>query len=199
MKMKVVTLFLFLILAALQSAAQHKDYGHKLKNYQDKYVADHEVVKGDDKKYFRFFPVDRKYKLKANFERIIDTTGFIMKTSGKKTPKYFKYGRLSFKIGDTLLHLTVYQSENLKDTDKYRDYLFVPYTDLTSGEESYGGGKYLEFYIDDVRNNKVLLDFNKAYNPYCAYTNGFNCPIPPRENDLNVAIRAGEMLFAKEH
>lgn len=179
--------------------AQQSDYFRKLKKYQEKYKADHEVVKGKEKKYFRFFRVDPKFSVKAKFERIYDTAGFIMKTSGKKTPKYFTYGRLSFKINDTLLYLTVYQGEQLMTSDKYKDYLFVPFTDLTSGEESYGGGKYLEFYIKDIRDNKVRIDFNKAYNPYCAYASGYNCPVPPRENDLNVAIRAGEMMFAKEH
>lgn len=121
-----------------------------------------------------------------------------MRTSGKKTPRYFKYGRLSFTIRDTLLFLTVYQGEQLMATEKYRDYLFVPYTDLTSGEESYGGGKYLEFYKKDIKVNKIMLDFNKAYNPYCAYTSGYNCPIPPRENDLNISLKAGEMVFGKD-
>jgi uncharacterized protein (DUF1684 family) len=183
---------------SLQASSQ-PGYRSMMKSFQNDYVRKHEVVKEKDKKYFRFFPVDQRYMVTADFERIYDTTGFIMKTSGKKTPKYYKYGRLNFRIRDTLLHLTVYQSENLKGTEEYKDYLFVLYTDLTSGEESYGGGKYIEFYINDIRNNKVILDFNKAYNPYCAYATGYNCPIPPRENDLNIAIRAGEKMFAKKH
>jgi len=199
MIMKNILLFLFFLVSWIYSSAQHGEYLNNIKNYRVKYKAEHEVVKDNEKKYFRFFPVSFKYHIKADFERIYDTTGFIMKTSGKKTPKYYKYGRLSFRINDKLLKLTVYQGEQLMATDKYKDYLFVPYTDLTSGEESYGGGKYLEFYIKDIVNNKVWLDFNKAYNPYCAYASGYNCPIPPRENDLNVAIRAGEMMFAKEH
>ncbi|HNJ28593.1 MAG TPA: DUF1684 domain-containing protein, partial [Ferruginibacter sp.] len=80
------------------------------------------------------------------------------------------------------------------------DYLFVPFTDLTTGDESYGSGRYIEFYIQDIQGDGTLqLDFNKAYNPYCAYASGFKCPIPPRENALNVAIKAGEKNFAKPH
>ena len=197
MKIRIAIISLFTLIAAFTHAQKH--YHTSLQSFQDKYVREHEVVKGDDQKYFRFFPIDKAYKVKARFVRIIDTTGFIMKTSGKKTPRYFKYGTLTFKIRDTLLHLTVYQSENLKATDKYKDYLFVPYTDLTSGEESYGGGRYIDFLISDIRDNKLWLDFNKAYNPNCAYTAGYNCPIPPRENDLGIFIRAGEMMFGKEH
>ncbi len=195
---KSISLISFLVLTIL-SYGQQKDYQATLKSFISDYVKSHEVVKDADKNYFRFFPVDEEYCLTAAFEKINDTAGFIMKTSGKKTSRYFKYGLLHFKIRDTMLQLTVYSSEDLQHSEKYKDYLFVPYTDLTSGEESYGGGKYLEFYKQDIVNNSVNLDFNKAYNPYCAYALGYNCPIPPRENDLPVAIRAGEMMFAKDH
>ena len=82
--------------------------------------------------------------------------------------------------------------------EKLREYLFVPFGDATSGFESYGGGRYIEFYISDIKNNKVIIDFNKAYNPYCAYTTGYNCPIPPTENMLTVAITAGEKNYDKK-
>jgi uncharacterized protein (DUF1684 family) len=82
--------------------------------------------------------------------------------------------------------------------EKLREYLFVPFGDATSGFESYGGGRYIEFYISDIKNNKVIIDFNKAYNPYCAYTTGYNCPIPPAENLLTVAIPAGEKNYGKK-
>ena len=81
---------------------------------------------------------------------------------------------------------------------KLKDYLLVPFGDATSGFESYGGGRYMDFNIPDIKNNKVVLDFNKAYNPYCAYVSGkYNCPLPPRENELPVAIFAGEKTFTK--
>jgi uncharacterized protein (DUF1684 family) len=80
----------------------------------------------------------------------------------------------------------------------YRNYLFIPFTDSTSGEESYGGGRYLECFAGDIGYNLLDLDFNKAYNPYCAYGAGYNCPIPPKENDLPIAIKAGEKNYAKK-
>jgi uncharacterized protein len=187
-----------LLLISIFSAAQ-KNYTDSLTKFQQEYVHTHEVVKEADWKYFRFFPVDKKYRVLATFEKIDDPKGFIMKTSGTKTPQYFKYGTLTFTINKKVLHLTVYQSQQLMKDDKYKDYLFVPFTDLTSGNKSYGGGKYLDFVLDDIKNNTLLIDFNKAYNPYCAYATGYNCPIPPRENDLPVAIKAGEMNFGKSH
>jgi hypothetical protein len=143
--------------------------------------------------------VNKKYRVTAVFEKMDDPKGFIMKTSGVKTKQYFKYGKLTFTLDNKTFHLTIYQSQDLMNDDKYRNYLFVPFTDLTTGNKSYGGGKYLDFEMKDIINNTLLIDFNKAYNPYCAYARGYNCPIPPRENDLPVAIKAGEMDFGKSH
>ena len=82
---------------------------------------------------------------------------------------------------------------------QYRDYLFVPFKDLTNAHETYGGGRYLDFRMKDIEGASCVLDFNKAYNPYCAYSEGYNCPIPPRENHLEVRVEAGEMGFGKAH
>lgn len=179
--------------------AQPAAYKDSLTKFQQNYVATHEVVKGDDRNYFRFYTINKKYAVHARFEKLNDTTGFIMKTSGPKQKKYYNYGRVYFSIGKQALQLTIYQSKDLMADSIYKNYLFIPFTDKTSGEQSYGGGRYLDFMIDDIKENGLLIDFNKAYNPYCAYTSGFNCPIPPAENDLPVAIKAGEMNFAKQH
>ena len=180
--------------------AQKKDfYAESIKAYQKKYVATHEVVLKKDKKYFHFFPISNKYNVNCTFEKITDTVGFTMTTSAKTLKHYFKYGRLGFTIDGSGYHLFVYQSSDLMKTEQYRNYLFVPFTDATTGDESYGSGRYLEFYMADIQNNTLQLDFNKAYNPYCAYSAGYKCPVPPKENNLTVAIKAGEMIFGKVH
>jgi hypothetical protein len=180
--------------------AQKKDlYVESIKAYQKKYVATHEVVHKKDKKHFHFFPISSNYNVNCTFEKITDTVGFTMTTSAKTLKHYFKYGRLEFTIDGTQYHLFVYQSSDLMQTEQYRNYLFVPFTDATTGDESYGSGRYLEFYIADIQNNILHLDFNKAYNPYCAYSPNYKCPIPPKENFLPVAIKAGEMNFGKAH
>lgn len=193
---------LFALLFCLLNATaytQGKIYTDSLEKFRAEYISTHEVVKGNDKTLFRFFPINKKFLVEADFEKITDTIGFIMKTSGKRQTRYFKYGLLSFTIDNKKLGLTVYQSEQLLQTTAYKNYLFVPFTDLTSGEKSYGGGRYIDLQTGDIRGNRLLLDFNKAYNPYCAYAAGFNCPIPPRENDLPVSIEAGEMEFDVKH
>jgi uncharacterized protein (DUF1684 family) len=113
-----------------------------------------------------------------------------MKTTGVREPEYRKYGEVHFVLQGQQLRLNVYQSLDLVHTPGYEDYLFIPFTDLTNGHETYGGGRYLDFRIPKAAS--VWLDFNRAYNPYCAYTSGkYSCPVPPPENRLPVAVRAG--------
>ena len=191
--------FIFIVfISLLQTAsAQKKTYRDSILAWQQKYINTHEVVLKNDRKFLHFYPVDESYRVVASFKKITDEKGFDMNTSSGIKKKHFVYGLLTFKLHDSLVHLYVYQSAALMKQEKLKDYLFVPFGDATSGFESYGGGRYMEFYIPDIKNNTVVLDFNKAYNPYCAYTTGFNCPIPPMENLLKVAVPAGEKDFQK--
>lgn len=200
--MKFIYLLLFAMCTfSIPVSAQKNNsaYTKSIKAYQENYINTHEVVKEKDRKYFRFFPISNAYQVNCNFEKITDSTGFTMKTSGNGIRKYFKYGKLSFSIRDTALQLFIYQSEDLLSNKQYSNYLFVPFTDLTTGDESYGSGRYIEFYTNEIISNKITIDFNKSYNPYCAYVTGYRCPIPPKENNLPVAIKAGEMIFGKTH
>lgn len=179
--------------------AQKDYYTKSIRTYQKNYVTTHEVVEKSEKKYFRFYPISNTYNVVSHFEKITDTVGFTMTTSAKTLKHYFKYGRLDFTIDGNSCHLFVYQSKDLMQEEKYKDYLFVPFTDATTGDETYGSGRYLEFFKQDIHENTLRLDFNKAYNPYCAYSPNYKCPIPPKENFLTIAIKAGEKNFAKPH
>lgn len=180
-------------------AQKSKTYADTIKKFQKNYITTHEVVKGSDKKYLRFYSANENYKLNCQFVKSTDTSLVIMKTSGKTIPQkdFIRYGKLLFTIHDTTLQLTVYQSQSLQLSPKYKDYLFIPFTDITTGDATYGSGRYIDILTTDISNNIAVIDFNKAYNPYCAYSSGYNCPIPPRENYLSVAIKAGEKAFAK--
>jgi uncharacterized protein (DUF1684 family) len=189
---------LFFLVAGFANA--QTPYLNSIKLYQQDYVLSHEVVKGKDREHLHFFKADSNYRVIAKFERVYDAPWFTMNTSGKDKQVHRVYGILHFSIHDTIVKLYVYQGQQLMKVAKYADYLFVPYTDLTSGEESYDNGRYIDLKIADVENGTCLLDFNRAYNPYCAYvSNVYNCPIPPVENALPVAIRAGEMKYDKSH
>ena len=149
-------------------------------------------LKEDEVKDFHgvhFFPVNGNYIVNADFTKIENGKTLPFPTSAKKTKYYKEYGKLNFKLNRKKLELTVYQSE--PPIEGYENSLFVPFTDNTNGETSYGGGRYLDLEIADVQNDKVVLDFNKAYNPYCAYSKYYNCPIPPANNYLDTEIKAG--------
>ena len=178
-------------------AFAQNSYEDSLNIFLKKYVADHEVVTGADKQKMKFYPVQQQYRISAIFEKKENSKWFWMNTSGNTKQQYRVYGIIRFNVHDTTVALHIYQSRSLMSSEKYKELLFIPFTDLTSGRETYGGGRYIDLNIDDIINNAYMIDFIKAYNPYCAYTTGYNCPIPPIENDLSVAIKAGEMNYMK--
>lgn len=108
-----------------------------------------------------------------------------MQTSTGDIEDYLKYGIFQFDVAGALAELTVYQSED--------GGAFVPFVDTTSGKETYGAGRYLE--LEPVGGNRFQVDFNLAYNPWCAYSLDYSCPLPPQENRLSVPIQAGEKNF----
>lgn len=191
--------FLLLMVFAASTLMAQDTYEKEILNYQQDYVTKHEVVPAADKQYFSFFAPNEKLKCIAKVTYLKDTVGFIMKTSGWKTPRYFKFASLIFLVDGKVQHLTAYQNEFLTQTEQYKNMLFIPFTDETSGVESYGGGRYLEIYSTAIKDGEIILDFNKVYNPYCAYTSGYNCPIPPAENNLSVKINAGEKNYGKPY
>ncbi|MFZ0060703.1 MAG: DUF1684 domain-containing protein [Pyrinomonadaceae bacterium] len=147
-------------------------------------------------KGLNYFNINPAFKVRAAFARTPNEKRFNMPTSSGTTEVYVKYGTLSFRLGDYPYVLGVYQSEALSQTDEYKDYLLIPFTDATNGKETYGGGRYIDFAIP--ASEMVTLDFNLAYNPSCAYSSRYSCPIPPRENRLKAEIRAGEKTY-KSH
>jgi len=149
-----------------------------------------------DFKYLNFFKADSSFNVVADYSLLQDELEFNVPTSSGKKKSYRKYARIDFTIQSHDYHLFVYESMALKDNDEYKDYLFLPFTDLTCGEQSYGGGRYLDLLRPDFKDGKVNIDFNKCYNPWCAYSDGYNCPVPPSENDLELHITAGEMNYS---
>jgi len=150
-----------------------------------------------DTAFVRFFPITLAYKLQANVRKLDGEPTFMMPTSSGMKKEARKIAAVNFSIDGKAYTLFAYQLLSLKASAQYKDNFFIPFFDSTSGDESYGGGRYLDFVLSDIINDKLVVDFNKAYNPYCAFRTGYNCPIPPRENGLKVAIRAGEKNFGK--
>lgn len=152
----------------------------------------------EDRKDFRtldFFKFDSTYVVTATFKKSKRQKTFKMKTSTDRLPKYKIYGEITFKIKQETFKLNVYQNIELVKKEEYEDHLFLPFLDNTNGEETYGGGRYVDIRVPE--GDTMVIDFNKAYNPYCAYSGRYSCPIVPRENYLDTEIKAGVKAFDK--
>ena len=185
----------FCILLPLLSVGQ--SYSEEIKKYQEQLNTEYKDPKESplEKKERRkftghpFFPIDESYRVEARFKKLDDPMTFKMKTSTDRQPVYDKYAIAEFELQGRIFHLTIYQSHRLREMEEYKNHLFLPFTDLTNGDETYGGGRYLDLEIPT--GDTVIIDFNKAYNPYCAYSHKYSCPIPLEENDLDIRIEAG--------
>jgi hypothetical protein len=138
-----------------------------------------------------YYPTRYQYYVEAQLVRDSISQPFAMETSTDRRPLYRKYGELRFQLLGQPQRLSVYQSLDLLKRPGLEDYLMVPFTDLTNGHGSYGGGRYLDLRIPPSGAATMLVDFNRAYNPSCAYSHAYSCPVPPAENRLSVAIPAG--------
>lgn len=155
-------------------------------------------LKDKDRKNFKgleFFKFDSIYIVKAKFERTPNETSFQMKTNTDRMPLFIKYGVVTFNLKGQEHQLNIYQNQDEDKKEGFEDYLFLPFLDDTNGEESYGGGRYIDLKIPE--GDEAVIDFNKAYNPYCAYNEKYSCPIVPRENYLELKVEAGVKAFKK--
>lgn len=144
-------------------------------------------------KSLEFYPINETFFVNATLVKAKGGKVVEMKESGKYVSKYTKYGTLNFKINGKAFKLAVYQNLELIIHEKYKNYLFLPFSDLTTGKQSYIGGRYIDLQIP--KGNTIAIDFNQAYNPYCAYNYEYSCPLVPLENDLKIEIKAGVKDF----
>lgn len=147
-------------------------------------------------KGLNYFPVDKNFRVEADFTKTSDEKYFQMPTSSGKSKKFIKFGVLKFTMNGKNYSLNVYQAdaELLAKFPEYKDLLFVPFKDATSGKATYGGGRYID--LKTPSGKRAILDFNLAYNPNCAYgSDRYSCPIPPKENFLPIEINAGEKIY----
>jgi uncharacterized protein (DUF1684 family) len=195
MQKLLTTTIVFLI--TLTTFSQKKTYKDSLQSFINEYIKTHGVVNDDDKKSLQFYPINEKFRFNCSFERVQNSPWFMMETSGLVKKSHRIYGKIHFTLNDTAVTLCVYQSQDLMKVNQLKDYLFIPFMDATTGEETFESGRYFDFSIKDIKGNTLVVDFNKAYNPYCAYSTGYNCPVPPSENRISVAILAGEKKYLK--
>jgi len=192
--------FLFIILSVFLNAQTEKENIAAIKKFQKELNAEYlnpkeTPLRGNNLKQFKkhpFFPINLKYRVTAQFIRTENPVPFELPTSSGKFKQYQEYGKATFELDGQSFTLTLYQSLDLMKMEKYKDYLFLPFRDLTNEKETYGGGKYMDLKIPT--GNEIVLDFNQSYQPYCAYNAfDYNCPIVPEENKLPIRIEAGVM------
>ncbi len=199
--MKPITFLLATFISFTIAAQNNVEFINEIQAYQ--ITANEEftnpestILEPKDFKKFKgleFYPIDLKYRVEAKFIRTPNEKPFLMPTTTTRLPEYVKYGEAHFTIDKMDFVLNLFKNiEPIKEPG-YEDYLFLPFTDLTSGDGSYGGGRFLDQRIPE--GETIIIDFNKAYNPYCAYNKKYSCPIPPKENDLLVRIEAGVKDF----
>jgi len=138
-----------------------------------------------------YFPVDPALRIPARFEPAEDTARFRMPTFNDKFLDFSQYGYLIYQDpSGAEVRLTLFQRA---DTAAGQYFALVPFRDLSNGKTTYSGGRYLEFTLP--LSDPPVVDFNLAFNPYCAYDPGFSCPIPPQENWLDFPVFAGEKAY----
>ena len=139
-----------------------------------------------DFKGLKYFEANSNFKITGKIDRVTSGQVINITMSGGEVEEYEAYGNLTFELEGVKCALKIFKTPEGN--------LFLPFKDLTSNKETYGAGRYLDFGVNDVKNNEIMIDFNKAYHPYCAYNQTFTCPVPPAGNTLNVAVKAGEKL-----
>lgn len=145
-------------------------------------------------KGLKYFDPDINFRVEGKLRKADKPEVILMKTSTDREPAYVRYGEVYFTMDGKEIKLAVFQNKKMLDLSQDTNMLFVPFRDQTSGTETYGGGRYIDCEIP-AAGDMIILDFNKAYNPYCAYNHKFSCVIPPEENRLPVRIEAGEKVF----
>ena len=140
-------------------------------------------------KGLNYYPPTREYNVPSRLKRFDKPEPISIATGTGTRQAYLKYGILEFEVKKTRLRLTIYKSAE----DPFARSLFIPFSDATSGSETYWSGRYMD--LEEQGGDIYELDFNKAYSPYCAYNDQYTCPIPPKENKLPVEILAGEKKY----
>lgn len=193
----VVVFIIGFVIYSLQGSQTSDTYLEEIMQYReekDKLMLGDEAPfagKADEFTGLKYFDTNPDYRISASLEPIKSKKVVRLATNDGLETRYLEYAYAHFAIDNVKCRLLILE---IMESGPDRGTLFLAFADETSTRETYGAGRYLD--IKKVPGStSVLLDFNKAYNPYCAYSDKFSCPFPPKENILNVAIRAGEKVY----
>jgi len=192
MKLTFVLAFLFpVFLSAQNPVKEAKKFRKEInKQYGDEDKSPLKEVDRANFKKLEFYDIDSEFVVQAKLDWFEKDSVFEMKTTTARLAKYRRSGVATFILDGNELELVFYQNVKGATNPLYKDYYFLPFKDNTNGEESYGGGRYIDLIID-IGSADAQINFNVAYNPYCAYNDRYSCPIVPSENYINIEIKAG--------
>ncbi len=193
----------FIILFLISTSAFAQNFNAEITKHRENYKSDfikdqNSPLKEKDLENLHFFEADSNYQVNANVILLKNQKSFQMPTYDGTSKEFIRYAKVQFKLNGKDLELTLYRNIGLMVNPLYKSLLFLPFTDETTSVITYGGGRYIDLDIKDIQKKKITIDFNKAYNPYCAYSDGYRCPVPPEENDLPTLISVGEKNYTGE-
>jgi len=166
------------------------------KSYKEGFLTNSRSPLGEsDLDSLDFYSPDVTWKVKCKCKEATEAQPFDMPTYSGVTRRYILYAVANCQRGGQAFSVSLYQNIHPPANPIYKNQLFLPFKDETNGESTYGGGRYINLQITDIKNGTLMIDFNRSYNPWCAYSDGYNCPIPPKENHLKFEVAAGEKLF----
>ena len=193
-------IFITFIVYACASKKTITNYSQIILQYREIYKNDFienprsPLIK-EDLPYLDFFPVDENWRLKCSCHLVKDAKPFELPTYSGVTRTYIHHSTAKCIYKKQYLTLSLYKNIHQPVNPLYKNHLFLPFKDESNGDTTYGGGRYLNLMDTDIIDGIIEIDFNKSYNPWCAYSDGFNCPIPPKDNHLPLEILAGEKEY----
>lgn len=192
-----------IILFLISTTAYAQHFNAQIAKHRDGYKAtfindQNSPLKEKDLKHLHFFEADSTYQITAYVNLLKEQKPFQMPTYDGTSKEFIRYAKVNFKLNGKDLELTLYKNMGLMINPVYKNSLFLPFTDESTSVTTYGGGRYIDLDVRNIKDNKITIDFNKAYNPYCAYSDGYRCPVPPEENDMPVSVLAGEKNYTGE-
>ena len=192
-------IFIFLFTLPLPVRAQPSYFEDMLdyrQGYKESLLNGRHGLKPEDTGYLRFYDIDPNYQVQAFFVIVTGTKPFPIKTMHGGISKSVRmYGYIYFNLMGAALKLYVSRFLNMENNAELGDQLFIPFTDRTNYRETFQGGRYLDLSTNDIKDGKVIIDFNKCYNPHTAYEMGYPYVVPPPVNRLRIDIKAGEKIF----
>lgn len=178
----------------------HKDVQQHRNQYKEGFLNNpRSPLQKEDLSKLSFYPPNKNFKVAGTFTASKELKVFDMPTYSGITRPYATYGIIEFQLNGRNVQMEVYKNMQTPANPLYANHLFLPFKDLTNGADTYGGGRYMDLKATDIVNNSVIIDFNKCYNPWCAYSDGYNCPVPPRFNHLDMEVTAGEKSFTGKY